>query len=142
MKSNINIKQIIESYIKNQIVKQLNEEKSKDDILNELKNYLQQYFKHPLITEYTKELITGRTLSLISVKNSLNNYSISVNDNFKITLDFYTEFMNTQQSLDDPTKNYKTTSSKIVKIDKIKLKKEVDNIDKAKKEIDKYFKKL
>lgn len=69
-------------------------------------------------------------------------YTIAVNNDGKIYLNFNNKKIIKTQSLADPTKNYQTTSAYRFRTESKKLRNYYDNINKAKSAIDKYFKSL
>lgn len=81
-------------------------------------------------------------ISFINKRSYLRtSYSVSVRPDIleEVYLDFHEEVELNSESLADPTKNYQTTSERIVKLKKRNLRKTVEN-EKVKKVIDNFFK--
>jgi hypothetical protein len=114
------------------------------EICEKIANYLQT--KIPISFERTSRKIGGPDrweIFFINKKSHLrNSYSVSVRLDIpeEIDLDFYEETEVSSESLADPTKNWETTTTRRVKLKKRKLRKIVENENKAKLVIDKFFK--
>jgi hypothetical protein len=75
--------------------------------------------------------------------NSKDSYDVSVRPDFpeEVKLVFYSEKEIKSETQSDPSKNYETTTGRYVTLKKKKLKREVENEQKAIKAIDAFFNK-
>jgi len=127
--------------IAQEIVDETNWEKSKE-LSNKIADYLATKLSSVFVRDTGKKSITGWEINFRS-KSSKNHYAVSshpdYDNNWQIRLEFYEEIEIRSESLADPKLNYESTSARIVKLKKRKLRKEYDSEKKALRAIDIFF---
>ena len=107
-------------------------------VANKLADYLQT--KIPSFQrEIGRKTLEGWEI-IFKKKYQPNTYSITVEPDLSIIINFYEQVEISSESLADPKKTYETTTGRIVKLKRKKLRKHFDDEDKALKAINNFFK--